>query len=116
MEMKFPCRSNFASSRPRVRVIVLQHGRISKTKRGIRSFRYGWFVYNKYFSQLFSDTHIRSADRLGEDLLDRNKYVGQVLFIEANVYEKFSIDEILGKYGKEMTWDIRAGCMGKCKL
>ena len=28
----------------------------------------------------------------------------------------FSIDEILSKYGKEMTWDIKAGCMGKRKL
>ena len=26
------------------------------------------------------------------------------------------IDEILGKYGKEMSWDIKAQCMGKRKL
>lgn len=25
----------------------------------------------------------------------------------------YRLDEILGKYGKEMTWDIKAGCMGK---
>ena len=33
------------------------------------------------FSQLFSDTHVRSADRLGEDLLDRNKYVDQIFLL-----------------------------------
>jgi hypothetical protein len=29
---------------------------------------------------------------------------------------KCYIDEILSKYGKEMNWDIKAGCMGKRKL
>ena len=32
------------------------------------------------------------------------------------MYERHSIDEILGTYGKEMTWDIKAGCMGKRKF
>ena len=39
----------------------------------------GLFI-NKYYSRLFSDTlaHVtRSADRLGEDLHDRNKYVNR---------------------------------------
>jgi hypothetical protein len=62
---------------------------------------------------------VRSADRLGEDLLERNKYVDRFFIItEADVYERLSrsIDEILGKYGIEMSWDIKSGCMGKCKL
>jgi len=25
-------------------------------------------------------------------------------------------DKILGRYGKEMTWDIKAGCMGKREI
>ncbi|KAE9408980.1 hypothetical protein BT96DRAFT_1095342 [Gymnopus androsaceus JB14] len=29
------------------------------------------------------------------------------------IYTDVSTNEILGKYGKEMTWDIKAGCMGK---
>ena len=32
------------------------------------------------------------------------------------MYERLLIDEILNKYGKEMSWDIKAGCMGKCTL
>ena len=38
---------------------------------------------NKCYSQLFSDTRVRSADRLGEDLHDRNKYVDRSFLIEA---------------------------------
>ena len=60
---------------------------------------------------------IRSVDRLGEDSLDRNKYVDRLYFFLPRqiCIERFSIDEILSKYGKEMTWDIKAGCMGRCK-
>lgn len=25
----------------------------------------------------------------------------------------YIVDSILGQYGKEMTWDMKAGCMGK---
>ena len=32
------------------------------------------------------------------------------------MYERLSIDEILSKYGKEVTWDIKAGCIGKRTL
>ena len=32
------------------------------------------------------------------------------------MYERRATDEILSKYGKEMTWDVKAGCMGKRKL
>jgi hypothetical protein len=28
---------------------------------------------------------------------------------------KSHLDEILAPYGKEMTWDMKAGCMGKRK-
>lgn len=41
---------------------------------------------------------------------------GFLLIIRADMYERLSIDEILSKYGKEMTWDVKAGCMGKRKL
>ena len=62
------------------------------------------------------DTHVRSANRLRENLLECNKYIDGSFFTEAVMYKRLSIDEILHKYGKEMTWDIKSGCMGKRKL
>ena len=67
-----------------------------------------------YFSNTLA--HVRSVDRLGEDSLDRNKYVYLVFLCEADMYKGPSIDDILSRYGKELTWDIKAGCMGKRKL
>ena len=97
--------------------LITQHDRISESKRWICSVRYGWFVaYNNYFFPvIFWHAHVRSADRLGEDLHDRNKYVVN-LSRQIRIWKALSIDEILSKYGKEMTWDIKAGCMGKRKL
>ena len=76
----------------------------------------GLFLINRFRFYFLTRTHVRSVDRLGEDSLDRNKYVYLVSLCEADMYKRPSIDDILSKYGKELTWDIKAGCMGKRKL
>ena len=80
----------------------------------ICAFWYGWWVT---IDILLSKTHwrynlSRIADWLRESLHRSNKYILD-FWVCQDTWPYSLADNILARYGKEMTWDIKAGLMGK---